>query len=706
MEDLEQGALVRVRFHAKKPWHKTQLVAEPFRHPERIQANVVGSVIWRATDVHKSHRGADWLLRFDAAHVHPASLTFQLQIRRTRGWERLEAVQVADVWQFRDQDLRVHCEVKGNLWPLASHVDLPKEVLERWADRTPSGLERSEWPEDIVRGLSEKQVSGEARVFFCTRAFLVHVMHSAFPQACLLTFGAWKLGLDEGVHAAAEALPQTAAEILARHDAEGKTMHGNVYAKRSATDVPMWCGGFGDLWRHLQEAKLTDAPCYLHEFCASALLGMPKSSLNIISRCLHYCGHISPHFEEIPKCFFADAGVSFPGHCDVISWNQSVVQVLGSKVLLSDVGWEHTKCMSQRFGDKGKKDGCSIPLEKLSAEEAAMLQAFRSRVLILPGDVGIFSTSQFHASVNPTRGIALFVGFLSWAGMRRFARDPRSLWACGDNPSTGEALDGVGLHTKLSAARQAFTDPRGCGILAGSDRSLWVQICDQAEVELQAGQDRLYHKSEEVPVIPLELGRYGRGLVRTPVVLGASFTPATFESKSLNDAMRSYNSGVDANGIGKLLRLADEKLQAGCLFDHAYAQSELAERLHRHLFSRPCGPALWSQACCLSEAVSMELTRARSTSLKDLSGSAAWPHLEPYIPEAQACARARLDAGLALVKRALRAPATLADWPPPVEDLREADHLDALRRFRGLDALFDERGPAELRGGRKKRRKR
>jgi len=243
----------------------------------------------------------------------------------------------------------------------------------------------------------------------------------------------------------------------------------------------------------------------------------------------------------------------------------------------------------------------------------------------------------------------------------------------------------------------------------GGDRGRWKQVCDQAEVELRAAKERLYNRSEEVPVIPLELGRFGEGLVHTPVFLGASLAPAELEPKPLEEALATYKLRPGAQAIGALLRLADVKLEAGCLFEHAYAQLELAERLHRHLLAKPCGPALWNQACILSEAVSMQLARMRTTSLADLQGKpAAFPDLHPFDACARVCAEERLDAALGLVKRALRAPPSLGAWPPPIEQLCEADNLDALRTFRGLDSLLTntKRPPEGGRGrGKRKRQK-
>jgi hypothetical protein len=234
----------------------------------------------------------------------------------------------------------------------------------------------------------------------------------------------------------------------------------------------------------------------------------------------------------------------------------------------------------------------------------------------------------------------------------------------------------------------------------------WDQICEQAEEELKAGELRLYHTIEKSPIIPLELGDFGKGVVRSQPVLKTSLKPAAFKDEGLRDALRRYKLALGADSICDLLGLADEKLHAGCLFDHAYAQLELAERLHRQLFGRQCGPALWNQACCLSEAVSMELARIRSTSIESLQGSdASWPNLPPYVQDGKACAVARLDAALALVKKALRAPSTLGEWPPPLAQLLEADNLDALRTFRKLDALLQAQCGGAAGVSRKKRKR-
>lgn len=250
---------------------------------------------------------------------------------------------------------------------------------------------------------------------------------------------------------------------------------------------------------------------------------------------------------------------------------------------------------------------------------------------------------------------------------------------------------------------------RAGGIDATKAALRWEQICEQAEAELCAAEERLYHQCEEVPVIPLELGQFGApGVVRTPPVLvGDSLAPADLEEKPLAEALRRYGLRADVDAIGYLLELADKKLEVGCLFEHAYAQLELADRLHRQLLGTPCGPALWNQACCLSEAVSMQLARARTSALAGLKGQpVAFPRLQPSRLCARTSAEQRLDTALGLVKRALRAPPSLGPWPPPLEELREADNLDALRRFRGLDTLLMKRGPPE-RGGRgaKKRRR-
>jgi len=710
------GVTLNARFCGEAAWCRTRFEAEPREHPSRCYNGLVGSVIWRARAAAEEAPAAsaqargEWFLRIDCAHIRPGQVTFKVQLQQQPGasWEQLEAVQEGEcVWRLHTMSGTDRCQIEGDLWPLAEHVDLPTQVLKHFSERG-SGLHASGWPEEVVKELETRQVSGEARVFYCARAFVAHAAYSAFPEAALLTFGAWKLGLDEDVFSAVERLPRTVSDILASADSEQKTMHGNVYVHKTPEDIPFFCGDFKDLRRSVDEVDGKQFPCYLHEFSASALLGRPDVELNIISRLLQRCAHLSPHHEEITKGFFADAGVSFPGHCDLISWNQSCVQMLGSKILLSDVRWEKTKAMASRFGDRGYKDGVSIPVEHLSAEQSAMLHEFGSRVLLLPGDVGVFNTSQFHASTNPSRGFALFVGFLTWPGVRRFARDPRSLWACGDNPSPGEALASGVLRSKLRAARDAFAQSGWREVMRCSDDdgARWAEICEQAEAEICAGEERLYFTSSEVPVIPLELGLFGSEVVRSPNVLASSLAPACFGLQSLEQRLDSYQLRLNNKAVAELLQLADQKLTAGYLFDHAYAHLELANDLHDHLVGQPCGPALWSQACCLSEAVSLQLARVRTTSLADLEGLAAvFPELRPFEPCARRCAEARLDAAVALLRRSLRAPQSLGDWPPPLRDMLEADNLDALRKFRNLEALLRRYSPDASTGCCRKRRR-
>jgi len=61
------------------------------------------------------------------------------------------------------------------------------------------------------------------------------------------------------------------------------------------------------------------------------------------------------------------------------------------------------------------------------------------------------------------------------------------------------------------------------------------------------------------------------------------------------------NSGPLSQGM--MLKLAQDKIDAGCLFEHAFAHLEIAERLHKQLTGKPCGPALWNQAPSLQSIV-------------------------------------------------------------------------------------------------------
>ena len=226
---------------------------------------------------------------------------------------------------------------------------------------------------------------------------------------------------------------------------------------------------------------------------------------------------------------------------------------------------------------------------------------------------------------------------------------------------------------------------------------------DDASSDEEAELEELMHKRS---LLPLDVLLHGDpAAVNTETVFGVS---NSVTERGLA-AIGALGIPADQSGVGELMELATLKLLQSRQLDHAFGQFVLAAQLYASAHhGQVAGTMMWNQAVTLCTAVAVQLRRARVTApaqlgaktVADVDGGLVAPRLAPISPRDNLAALcdARLDAALALLKAAVKAP-PLADgrgidgheveegneWPPTVDELRQSEFLAVLRTCRPSD---------------------
>mmetsp|Transcript_33455 Transcript_33455/g.73101 ORF Transcript_33455/g.73101 Transcript_33455/m.73101 type:complete len:565 (+) Transcript_33455:3-1697(+) len=507
--------------------------------------------------------------------------------------------------------------------------------------------------------------------------------------------------------------------------------------------------------------------CYFHEVSArdawQLLAGdtVETSSLNCLSHIRRAVGSWTVAFnEQIPKAFISDPGVCMPGHRDCVGLCQCCLQVQGWKLLMADGAWEGTGEMTRIFGDPdqqhsesgSRRQGEVIPVDSAcSPSQLALIEALQQRGAIGamgPGDVAVFHASNFHAASNDASqaSMALYVGWLPWAGMRRFV-SPSSFWQSSDDyVPAGDLLEQRAFNAGLAAYRSVLKDVEWPWPVSSPEAD-WLRgriraVGDLVESAISHGMQRLYRDTHsDLKVEATELwapGQQqdapistGRPSVESPA--GDGLEPDPLREQSLLPVpewapadpqryLQSMSLGVQMATVMDLFECASTRLEDHRQLDHAYRQLQVCEWVYHKVTARAFGPALWSRASILAMCVEIQMKRARVMGVGQLSkvlpsdidgglvarsigtGSGSLPAEQQETLEWWC--NLRLDVVLTLLRSAVGRDARCTDdqlpmWPPPAGVLLEAEFLDSVRCCRPgeLEAIVGP--PAKKRKKRK-----
>mmetsp|Transcript_86459 Transcript_86459/g.231671 ORF Transcript_86459/g.231671 Transcript_86459/m.231671 type:complete len:686 (+) Transcript_86459:38-2095(+) len=618
----------------------------------------------------KGGSGDEWYLRFDAIRIRESRvLSFQVSVQLSDD----VAFQSASLTRVQDTAFRAHSDATGRLLAEIDFGAVDPCDLARFDDDLPYESDRRLWgprwqgcpatvekvfptlPVDLRKQLGRMGVAGNAVVYVSAQAFVRAITLTALPEASILLHGAFRLGLDPGpFESMSKAWSHDSVAAMVQNRLYEGAVYGNLQVQGGVGPdmIP------GQLGQDCAEVVvgLAGGACYFHEVSArdawQLLAGetVETSSLNCLTHIRRAVGSWAVAFNEvIPKAFIADPGVCMPGHRDCVGLCQCCLQVQGWKLLMADGAWEGTGEMTRVFGDPDQQhaesgsrhQGEVIPVDApCTPAQLALVDALLERGAIGamgPGDVAVFHASNFHAASNDASqaSMALYVGWLPWAGMRRFV-SPSSFWQSSDDyVPAGDLLEQRAFDAGLAVYRTVVKDVEWPWPVSSSEAE-WLRariqtVGDLVESAIAHGMPRLYQDAQkDLEVEAAELwtpGQQHDALISTGRPLDNSFSGDVIEPDPLREQsllpvpewapanpqryIQSLSLGLQMETVMDLFECASQRLEDHRQLDHAYRQLQVCEWVYHKVTGRIFGPALWSRASVLAMCVEIQMKRAR-----------------------------------------------------------------------------------------------